>query len=325
MKQVILFLFTFVSGYTCKSSNKSSNVTLNTIPSIISTESVNPTVIVPSDIPLPKEGGDIIDNNRYTIPSNSTKLLEYILIVENLLEHLYNLVKNVPEYTPFINGNNTNVIRNIDPIVNRPACTYKFNNSALDYELRTYERVAVSMYKTLNVMEGTVLFNLKMQHRYFLNFLTGTPTTIPLHIRSIIGITGNKTTDCLPSIPFISFFALELNVIQAKPKEVLEISSLVLPDGKHCAFVGNLTTVFSDVVNDTCKVPETVNPGDGYIYLVNDTSSITDMLVSSVISGPALLNIISSPSPAPFDDGTRIISSGRVLSVGFIGLVMMFL
>ena len=242
------------------------------------------------------EGGDTNHTDSFIVPTNRTKLLEYILVVENLLNDIYTNFN-----VPLVLHNNSNIIQSMDSRINRPPCLYTHNYT--NYDLISYERVAVSMYNSLNLTGEDQLLSLKAKHVYFLNSLQGNLIVIPLSLRSIIGLTGDKTINCSVSINFTSFFELELNVTTAQQNDTLQLNPIVLPSSKHCAFVYNTTTLFSDIVsNNICTVPNIV--GDGYVFLVNDTI-VND---NTILSGPALLNVYKNTTdtlPKP-DDGTSV-------------------
>ena len=340
---VLLFICSFVNGAKCQLNRKiitrplSRNITIInenlssilptstqiTISSILPTStqitissiisSTIPTNIPLGPRPLPREGGGDTENvNKTTLPTELTRILEYILIVENLQNDLYRRYQSIDNtFTDVINSliGNVNTIRLLNNTVNRPPCTYFFNETSvgsIKAELEKFERIAISMYNSLNIMEGNPLFDLKLRHKTFLDVLTGTFNTpvIPVSLRSAIGIIAGNTVTCNVDIPFVSFFELVMNSNNTRHDEVLTIKSLILPGGRHCAFIGINGTFWSNIDgNKTCKVPHTSYIGMNHVYLVNDTiTPVTDIITSSVVSGPALINVL------PFDDGTRIIS-----------------
>lgn len=344
---VLLFACTFVNGAKCQKTRNvrfpgSSPSTFNeTLPSRPSNETLpsrpsNEIVSRNLTIPLPTERSGISDDqieNKTNIPTEITRVLEYLLVVENLQNDLYRRYQRIDNtFTDRITSllGNVNVIRSLNNTVNRPPCTYFFNDTSIDSmkaELEKFERIAIGMYNSLNIMEGSPLFELKLRHKTFLDLMTGTFNTpvLPVSLRTVIGITAGNTIICNVDIPFVSFFRLTFNSNITRHNEVLTVESLILPNGRHCAFVGINGTVWSNIEGKTCKVPVESSTGMNHIYIVNDTvTPVTDTSINSVISGPAQVNILSA-----FDDGTRIISfaSSKTCTNSFlvILLIMMFL
>ena len=299
---------------TSKNVTLPTNITLPTNAPTNATQPIN--AISPTNIPLrPTEGGGINDTenaNKTIIPTEFSRVLEYVLVVENLQNDLYKRYQSIDNtFSDTINSliGNVDIIRLLNNTVNRPVCSYFFNETSVDSmkaELEKFERVAIGMYNSLNVTEGNPLFDLKLRHKNFLDLLTGTSNTpvIPVSLMSVIGIIDRNTMTCNIPISFIPFPQLVLNSNITRHDEVLTIQSLISPDdGKYCAFVGINDTVWSNIENKTCKVPNTSYIGMNHIYITNDTSTpVTDTITVSVMSGPALINVL------PFDDGTRIIS-----------------
>lgn len=233
---------------------------------------------------------------------NEADKFKYILIVENLLNDLYN------KTISFISQNRLNDLQNMTSVlsdmsynvnriksdnanVTRPPCEYTFNTSSIDslkHELVKFERIAVGMYQSLNLTDP-LLLNIKSKHIAFLDSLLNTNETsiAPLNVRSVIGLVGNNTLNCSEPIPFVSFFKLELDSLVYHPNDLIKIPELF--SSGYCAFVGN-DTIYTQINNTFCAV--NVSFGTYYLYIANNTMPITDKSISSVLAGPVAIDII---------------------------------